>query len=88
MLRLAGSPQRRGQDALATDGKMPALPGLLLGSHLLLACSFSFSQSFQHGCDDQRQADGSVYEQLAKLSALSRRHKLSPRNRLAIRTAR
>src|ERR1700690_296093 len=45
-------------------------------------------QPFEHGGDDQRQAYRSIHKNLPKLSTLRWRHKLSPRNGLAVRTAR
>src|SRR5450432_607895 len=65
---------------------------LLLPSHgfffFRLLILTVLSQSLQHRSHDQRQPHRSIHEYLAKFSALSRRHKLPPRNRFAIGTAR
>src|SRR6202522_1935960 len=45
-------------------------------------------QPLQHRRHDQRQPYGSVDKHVAKLPAFRRRHKLAPRHRFAIRTAR
>src|ERR1700691_1754287 len=45
-------------------------------------------QTLQHSRHDQRQDHRSIHKDLAKFPTLRRRHKLSPRNRLAVRTTR
>src|ERR1035437_1627887 len=44
-------------------------------------------QPLQHGGYDQRQAHGRVHKNFPKLPTFCRRHKLTPRHRLAVRTA-
>src|SRR5208282_5449156 len=47
-----------------------------------------FLQPLQHSGYDQRQAYRGIHKNFAKLPTFSRRHKLSPGNRLAVGTAR
>src|ERR1700736_4261446 len=56
----------------------------------LFACGafLALVQALEYRCHDERQTNRGVYEYFSEFSALCRRHKLSPRNRLAVRASR